>query len=246
MAEVYDRFSNVAEGYARYRPQYPKSLYDFILSLVPERECAWDVGTGNGQVASVLSKEFREVIATDISEAQISQAIIAPNITYRVCPAHDSGIPESSVDLITAAQAVHWFYLEGFEKEVARVARQDALLAIWGYTLLEAEPTVDTLIRHLYSDILNGFWDPQRTKVDIRYRDLHFPFAEIACPSFTMEQLLNAQDVLGYLRTWSAVSKYKEAHGRDPVLEIEDALIRAFDGRNILCRTPLFLRAWRL
>ena len=44
-----DHFSKQASLYARYRPQYPAALFEYLASVAPEREAAWDCGTGNGQ-----------------------------------------------------------------------------------------------------------------------------------------------------------------------------------------------------
>lgn len=246
MSGILDRFSSVAEGYARYRPHYPDSLYQFLLSLQPHRDRAWDVGTGNGQVATVLSSAFREVIATDISAQQLIHAHQLPNVIYRICAAEESGIDTASVDLIAVGQAVHWFDIGKFAIEVQRVSRPHAVLTIWCYTLLETEPGIDALIRYLYEDVLNGFWDPQRNLIDRRYADIDFPFQEIQCPEFEMVNEYDAQDILGYLRTWSAVSKYRQQLNTDPVQKIEADIIAICGGRKVRCRTPLFMRAWTI
>jgi len=246
MQQSLDRFSEVARGYARFRPHYPESVYQFIFSLVEHKQCAWDVGTGNGQVALALAKKFNHVIATDISASQLAQAPSSENIVFRQGSAEDSGIDSNSVDLITAAQAAHWFHPGSFAKEVRRVSTEDAILALWGYVLFESEPRINDIVDHLYFNILDGFWDPQRDLVNRRYQDFFFPFTEISCPDFGMENVYDAADVLGYLRTWSAVSKYLKLHGEDPVRLIEDELIAAFAGRKILCRTTVFMRAWRI
>lgn len=246
MAGTIDRFSKVAEGYARYRPHYPDSLYQFLSSLQPRRDRAWDVGTGNGQVAQVLSTTFREVIATDISPQQLNQAPALPNVMYRACAAEDSGIESASVDLITVGQAVHWFDIGKFASEAQRVGKPQAVLSIWCYTVLEAEPQIDMLVRHLYEDILNGYWDPQRTHIDQHYENLDFPFVELPCPQFQIQNTYGVHDVLGYLRTWSAVTKFLNQNNVDPVKEIEPDLIGIFGDRKIQCRTPIFMRAWRI
>lgn len=241
-----DRFSDVAEGYARYRPVYPDALYQWLLNQVQQRNCAWDAGTGNGQVAYVLSQSFERVIGSDISSAQLMHALIAPNIQYKVAPAEQSGLEDHSVDLITVAQAAHWFQLDAFARETARVAKKHALLALWGYTLFEAEPGIDSIVRKLYEDILHDYWDPHRDLVNRKYADLQMPFLEIDCPVFEMHNVWSAEDVLGYLRTWSAVNKYQHRHGYDPVKEIEQSLVEAFAGRRVRCTTQIFMRGWRI
>jgi methylase of polypeptide subunit release factors len=63
-----DNFLTQSEPYLKFRPTYPNELYEFLLLLVEARDIAWDCGTGNGQVAWALSKYFKQVHATDISE----------------------------------------------------------------------------------------------------------------------------------------------------------------------------------
>ncbi len=246
MGDILDRFSDIAEGYARYRPKYPDALFDVVFSHVSHRRNAWDVGTGNGQVAHILANTFETVIATDISRTQINEAIEERNITYRVCPAEQSGIPSATIDLTTVAQAAHWFDLDAFAKEVQRVSAEHAILGIWGYHLIQTRPDVDALIQYLYRDILDGFWDPQRTMIDRHYRDIAMPFEECPCPDFQMQNTYDADALLGYLRTWSAVRKYVVQHGRDPVGIIEADVRKAFGTHQILCTTPLFLRLWKI
>lgn len=246
MTGTIDRFSTIAEGYARYRPRYPADLYEFLYSLQPHRTCAWDAGTGNGQVASALATVFNNVIATDISPEQLDKAPVLPNVRYHVCPAEHSEIETASVDLITVGQAVHWFDIGRFASEAQRVSRSHGVLAIWCYTLLESEPQIDALIRHLYEDILDGYWDPQRAFIERAYRDFDFPFTEVACPPFHMQNIYDVHDILGYLRTWSAVTKFLSKNHRDPVKEIESDLLVYCGDQKIECRTPIFMRAWRI
>ena len=86
-----DHFSRQANDYARYRPTYPAALYDYLASLTPEHDRAWDVGTGNGQAAIGLARRFRSVIAADPSEQQIALAAPHERVTYRVGRAEAQG-----------------------------------------------------------------------------------------------------------------------------------------------------------
>jgi hypothetical protein len=207
---------------------------------------AWDAGTGNGQVAMELAKHFEQVLATDISASQLAQAPAAANISYSVAPAEASGIDGKSIDLITVAQAVHWFDLPSFTEEVRRVSSDRALLAVWGYDILRVSENVDALIDYLHSDVLEGYWDPHRFLIDDRYSTITFPFP--AQPSRTFEMYHNRGPAahVGYLRSWSAVQIYKQQHGIDPVLEIEQRLYDAMDGETMVCRTPVFLKLWQV
>src|SRR5947209_15554910 len=104
-----DLFSSQADVYAKYRPTYPQELFDYILRFVKERESVWDCATGNGQAANVLANYFQTVEATDISEAQLKNAVKKENIYYQICPAERTPFADNSFDLITVATAYHWF-----------------------------------------------------------------------------------------------------------------------------------------
>ena len=81
-----DHFSKQASLYARYRPQYPAALFEYLASVAPEREAAWDCGTGNGQAALGLAQFFDRVIATDPSEEQIRNGLPeAAAFSWRDC-----------------------------------------------------------------------------------------------------------------------------------------------------------------
>lgn len=207
-----DLFSGHAADYAKFRPDYPAGLYKYLASLCPERNAAWDVGTGNGQAARGLAEHFAHVYATDAAEAQLKEAVPHPRVEYRAAPAERSGLEDGSVDCVTVAQAFHWFKHEEFFREVKRVA-PGGLLAIWCYSLATVDKEVDLVIRRLYEDILGAYWDPERRMVEEGYRNVAVPFSEAAAPPFEMQQRWTLKEMSGYLGTWSALKKFQKAKG---------------------------------
>lgn len=239
-----DNFSNHAATYAQFRPVYPKELYDFLLGLVPETNLAWDCGCGNGQVARVLADHFEMVEATDISEKQIENALQKPNINYRVAPAENSGLRSGSVNLVTVAQALHWFDFDAFYQEVYRVSQPGAIIAVWCYSLLQINPETDALIYDLYADILgDSYWDPERKLVEEQYQTIPFPFKEIDAPDFSIQVKWSLEHLMGYLNSWSAVQHYIRANGENPVQLIAEGLKKAWGNQEELTIVfPLFTR----
>ncbi len=238
-----DNFSGHASDYACYRPTYPDALFTFIYERLSHFGAAWDCGTGNGQVAVKLAERFGRVYATDLSANQLAQAPQHPNITYRMQRAEDTSFDEQSLDLITVAQAIHWFDFETFYGIVNRVLKPDGLLAVWGYTLLTVNEAVDTIVRHLHSDTLDHYWDPERKYVDARYQTIPFPFDEIATPEFTQSIRWTFTDLIGYLNTWSAVKHYQQHEGQNPVRRIEADLKQAWGSvEQQMVHVPVFLR----
>lgn len=212
-----DHFSGAAAEYAVFRPRYPAALFTALAQLAPGRDAAWDCATGSGQAAVGLAAHFARVVATDASAAQIAAAAAHPRITYHVATAEASGLAPHGVQLVSVAQALHWFDQAAFHAEVRRVAVPGGVLAAWGYALFELDPAVDALVHHFSEHTLAGHWPPERVHVDAEYRTLPFPFDELPFPAATIEQPLTLAGLAGYLGTWSAVLRYRQAHGRDPV-----------------------------
>lgn len=223
-----DYFSTQSVDYARFRPDYPNELFAFISNESPNREIAWDCGTGNGQAAVALAESFRRVYATDPSSLQIESALSKQGVEYSVAPAEDSGLPDASVDCVTVAQAIHWFDFDAFYAEVRRVSRPGALLAAWGYGLNTVIPPVDQVFQRFYEDIVGSYWPPERKYIEEGYRNIDFPFAAVAAPDFVLEKRWNLFEFAGYLSTWSAVSRYRLERKTDPLDEIESELTAAW------------------
>jgi SAM-dependent methyltransferase len=223
-----DHFSTQADAYARYRPTYPPGLFDWLATVSPGHERAWDCATGNGQAAVELARHFAQVIATDASEKQIRSAFPDPRVRYRVAPAEEPGIDDGPVDLVTVAQAIHWFDMPAFYRQVDRVLRPGGILAVWAYELFHSTPQADEIIRHLYKAIVGPYWPPDRAMIERGYVDVRLPYAPVDPPPFQMRLEWTADDLVGYLGTWSATQGFKNARGYDPVDEVRDDLVRAW------------------
>src|SRR5436190_651141 len=181
MATFKDHFSGHAADYAKFRPRYPDQLFDYLAGIAPDRAAAWDCGTGNGQAAVALAERFNHVLATDASAEQIANAAPHRRVTYRVATAEASGIESSSIDLITVAQALHWFDLEKFYSEVGRVLKSHGVITALAYDVLRIEPAIDAVVNHYYTDVIGAYWPPERALVE-KFAELPFPFPEIAAP----------------------------------------------------------------
>lgn len=219
-----DHFSSESPNYARFRPRYGRELFAYLADLVSEHRLAWDCATGNGQAAVPLSEFFSRVIATDASEEQIGSATPNPRIEYRVARAEKSNLEAASCNLVTVAQALHWFDLPAFHNEAKRVLKPEGVLAVWSYNLLRIDSSIDAIVNRFYAETVGPFWPPERKIVENGYRDLPFPFEEINAPEFSMTAEWSIDALLGYLRTWSASQRYQEKLGQDPVTLIESEL----------------------
>jgi SAM-dependent methyltransferase len=244
MSGFKDHFSAASERYAAFRPDYPPTLFAWLAGRCAQRDTAWDCATGSGQAALALAPHFRRVVATDASAEQIRHAAPHPAIDYRVAPAEASGLPDRSVDLVTVAQAAHWFDLPRFYAEVARVLRPGGVLALWGYGRMALPGELDAPFLRFYAETVGPYWPPERKLIDDAYRGLDFPFAEIAAPAFAIKVAWTLPRLMDYLSTWSAVKRYQAAQGHDPLpalrAELEPLWGDAATARHLAW--PLFLR----
>jgi len=226
MSQFKDHFSGHADLYREARPTYPDTLFDWLAAQAPDRALVWDCGCGNGQASVALARHFDRVVATDPSANQIADAEPRANIDYRVEPAERSSLADASASLVTVAQALHWFDFAAFYAEVRRVLKPGGVFAAWAYAACgTGEAAIDGVIEHLYGDALTGpHWPPERAYVDAGYRTIPFPFAAIDAPEFPMIMRWNVDQLLAYLRSWSATRRYIKANGEDPVGIVEPDL----------------------
>ena len=244
----HDHFSGVANRYADFRPHYPAALFDYLATLVPSTSMVWDCACGNGQASHDLAARFDRVIATDASKEQIASATPNPKIEFRVATGEQSGLPDNSVDLITVAQAMHWFNFEQFYAEVRRVLKVNGVLAAWAYGINQVEgDTVNEIVQDFYSNVVGPYWPPERMLVEEGYRTIPFPFREIAPPSFTMEVVWSLEQLVGYFSTWSATNRYIKANGRSPLPAVAKQLACVWGepGTTRRVEWPLYLQVGR-
>ena len=236
-----DRFSQHAEHYAQFRPVYPPELYDFIYQHVKEFDKAWDAGTGNGQCARVLSQRFKQVYATDISAKQIAHAFHADNILYSIA-GEQTTFADNSISLITVAQAAHWFDMKRFSDEVKRVAKNDSVIALWGYSLLSIATPIDEMVELFYRKVIGSYWDAERRHIDEHFTHLYFPFQEISSPLFHITVSWTMEEFAGYINTWSAVQKYISTNQHNPVEELIKQIEPHWKESKQTVKFPLFLK----
>ena len=217
MASFRDLFAFASGSYASHRPAYPPALFRWLASVSPRRERAWDCGTGSGQAAVALAEEFTEVVATDASITQLESAHHAPGVYYLAGAAEAAALATHSVDLVTVAQALHWFDRPRFFAEVDRVLRPGGLLSVWSYGMIAIAPPIDAVLHRFYEHELGAYWPAERALVESGYEGIALPYPEESTPSFEMETSWRLAQLGGYLSTWSAVGRYRTATGTDPM-----------------------------
>jgi SAM-dependent methyltransferase len=243
-----DHFSRLAATYASFRPRYPAALFDYLAATCRQHERAWDCACGSGQATLDLAARFAAVVATDASAAQLATAPAQANVQYRLAAAEASGLNAASVDIVTVAQALHWFRLAPFYAEVERVLRPGGLLAAWTYGVVHvAGASVDRLLQEFYWVTLQSYWPAEREHVESGYRALHFPYPELTPPPFVMQEEWSLAQLIGYIRSWSATARYVEQNAVDPAVALEERLQSEWGDPDELRRMtwPMSLRIGR-
>jgi hypothetical protein len=98
--------------------------------------------------------------------------------------------------------------------------------------LLTVSPKIDPIINNFYHDIVGKFWPPERKYVENGYENIPFPFHKLPSPSFRMSAKWSIKHLIGYIRTWSAVKRYRNNIGSDPLEFIEKELTRLWNIRS--------------
>lgn len=242
-----DHFSGHAAAYADARPDYPQDLFAWLAAQSHGHQLAWDAGCGNGQASVALAEYFDSVYASDPSEAQIASAEANARVRYVVEAAEACGLPDGCADLVTVAQAYHWFDTVRFCAQARRVLKPNGLIAVWSYAQSEVGPEVDRIFNELHDVRLAQDWPAGRDHVINRYRDLPFDFDRVATPAFEMRSDWSLQQYLAYLRSWSASQRQLARTGRDAVEEISGAMHEAWGDPGIArsVRWPLLVLAGR-
>jgi SAM-dependent methyltransferase len=243
-----DHFSGHAADYAKYRPDYPPELYTYLATLPGRRELAVDCATGSGQAAVGLAAHFARVVGTDGSVEQLRNAQLHARVVYVANLAEQPALKDGSVDLMTAAQAAHWFDHEKFYREVRRVLQPQGVLALWTYGMVQITPAVDRVVADFYAHRVGPYWPPERRWVETAYRDLPFALEEMPTPSFRLDLDWDLDALMGYISTWSAVQRYRKGTGDDPLPALRTQLESAWPASNetVPVVWPLHLKVGRV
>ncbi len=204
-------------------------------------------GRGMGRRRWSWRGSFERVIGVDPSAAQIASATANARVEYRVGAAEATGVESGVADLVTVAQAFHWFDHAAFFREVRRISAADGRLAVWCYGMANVTPEIDAAVYEYYEGMLGPYWEPERRLVETGYRTIEVPFQEIAAPAMKLELRWTLEQLVGYLGTWSPRKRYREAHGHDALEASFPKLEAAWgDAGERLITWPLSVRAFRV
>lgn len=228
-------------AYHQHRPGYPQSLFEWIARQSHGHDRALDLGCGTGQACRGLEPLFEQVLGADFSLKQL-QAAPRSATHFFSCSASALPLPDASLDLITVAQAFHWFDPECFFAEAERCLLPGGMLVLISYGLCEVEG-LGSLIREYHDGPLGVWWPPERAALMNHYPEAVLPWESVPYPDDALQCQWALQDMLGYLDTWSALVNARQA-GEDPLADFAPALSRAWGQHTRTVRWPLRVKAW--
>ena len=238
-----DLFGDRAREYARVRPAYPEAVFDHLATLVPGRALAWDCGAGTGQATRSLARRFDRVIASDTSRRQLAEARLGGAHVHAVAAAAEAApLRGGSCDLVVVSAALHWFDRPRFFAEVRRVAKPGAILAAWSYYRTRVDDgAVDEIVMRFADEVISPYWPAGMQLNREAYRSLEHPFEPLPWPGFEAEGAMRLDDLLVFMRTWSASQAWQRERGTDPVAVVHERLAAAWGdpGRERPVRWPL-------
>ncbi|KAJ5966382.1 hypothetical protein N7481_013096 [Penicillium waksmanii] len=254
-------------AYAQARPDYHPIVYGTILDHHRASggllDTILDIGCGPGNVARGFSPHFNHAIGLDPSDGMMATArslggstSISEDIRYEVSTAEDLGrnlqqpIQDASVDLVTAANAAHWFDMSSFWKSAARVLKPGGSVALWTSGRNRIHPSVpgaealQSTLDELEEKHLKPFFEPGNLLTRSRYIDLPLPWTlekpvpefdestffrkdwEAAESFYSFQPELNMDTFEKITETASPVTRWRQAH-HDAVGTEED-IVRMF------------------
>ena len=240
------RFSDRASQYSLYRPEYPKELIAFLeqsIGLNQQFSIA-DVGSGTGLFSKLFLQAGYAVTSVEPNSEMRTKAeqTLASYPGFRSVngTAEATTLDNHSIDLITVAQAFHWFRPPETRKEFERVLKPSGhILLVWN--ILQS----DTPFLKAYTQLKDAYSE----QMVHEHRDNLERITQIFTPHpvithhFTHTQQLDAEGLKGHLLSFSTVPL--EGHTKYP--DMMAALHKLFEQHNkqglieLMYKTKLYL-----
>ena len=134
-----EKFTGKAQAYANARPGYPNEAMEYIKTFAPAGTVSADIGAGTGKFTELLARNGYEIYAVEPNadmREQLSVTLASyPNTKIVDGTAEATTLPDNNIDVITCAQALHWFDPDVFRAECRRIGKSDVLvIAIYNNT----------------------------------------------------------------------------------------------------------------
>ena len=213
-----DHFSGHASAYARYRPDYPKELFDYLATLTPRHEVALDCATGSGQAAIGLARHYDCVVATDGSVAQLKNAQAHPHVAYLGNLAEQPALQDAerrpcrrgAGGALVRSRALP----SGDAARAAPGRRARDLDLRTGVRRAADRCRRPLFLRRRRRAVLAAGAPPRRERLS---RSAVSVARSQPCRNSSCASTGTLDDFIGYVSTWSATQRYTKVSGADPL-----------------------------
>jgi len=211
----YTAFADVARAYERGRPGYPEQAVRWLVG--DEARDVVDVGAGTGKLTrSLVALGHRVVAVEPLDEMRRELVAALPGVRALAGSAEAIPVPDASADVVTSAQAFHWFDHERAVPEIARVLRADGRVALVWNSRDDRDPWMARV-----SAIIGNETIEESDVVPVL--DASGLFGPVETASFVSEQVLDRDGLLDLVLSRSYLAKL-ESSDRQPVLDAVGAL----------------------
>jgi SAM-dependent methyltransferase len=237
-------FGETAGSYQAARPEWPAFTVRWLTGTDeggpldgrgPLR--VLDLGAGTGKLTAVLVAAGHDVVAVDSSGGMLDVLRAAlPGVEVHLAPAERLPVADAGVDVVTVAQAWHWFDAPAAAQECARVLRPGGVLGIgWHVRDDEVEwvRELDALVGR-QAEATASRWDV--------HLDLPEPFGPLQRALFAYRQRLTVDDVKALAASWSYIAVRPD---REEVLARVTDLARGAAGDDGFVVMPYRTRCFR-
>jgi SAM-dependent methyltransferase len=244
MMDSRQRFTAAAEDYSRHRPTYPPELVDWIAAEtgLPRSATVADVGCGTGISARLFAARGFDVVGVEPNAEMLAHATAA-GVRGVQGEAARTGLPDQSVDLVIAAQALHWFDVPAALAEFRRICRPPGWCAAF-WNIRAGSPLMDEyeqLLRRASEDY-RKIRQPSQAVAELRAAP---EISSMRTWEFPTSQVLDHEGFFG--RVWSSSFVVHGVADREGFNRELDSLFERYqeDGRvDFLYRTVAYL--WQL
>ena len=199
------RFSSRVADYRRYRPGYPPQLVDDLLAsaALPKDATVADIGSGTGLLARLFLERGYSVVGIEpnpeMRAAGDEELREFPNFRSLPGTAESTTLPPQSIDLITAAQAFHWFDRDQTRAEFRHILRPGGACAIiWNNRLTDTTPFL-IAYEQLLRDFATDYTKVDHKNITDEMLDAFFAPHKVHRPTYPNQQIFNFESLKGRL-----------------------------------------------
>lgn len=215
-----EKFSGKADLYEMSRPSYAGEAIDLIKSNIPAGSRIADIGAGTGIFTRQLVSAGFEVCAAE-PNADMRERLANCGAEVVCASAENTGLPEKSFALVTAAQAFHWFDGEKFRNECRRILEDGGKVLLLWNNEDKAAPIINDI-----NEVCRSFCTQYKPRAEFRNElDEDGFFAEYKIYNFRNDLILDRERFIANRMSRS----HAPQRGDSNYTEMESALSRLFD-----------------